>query len=423
CFSHGFKSKAAVSAYGSGLPAALCLENEEQKIMNPTTQKMHPVLPGGLTFSHVIELVERLARQLGLGAARRAVLLRLMRHTAPADWHDPGRDPVCFRAQQDLARELDISDRTLRLHEKGLEALGLIQIDTAANGRRSGRQLSGGRRLGINFRPILENLGRLLAMDAAHKEEMHQLSVLRLECSAAKRDVKRAIERLSDENAQHPALPDLLRRFASWPRRYAGFRCADDLARHLTEVNILLAEARACLACRRNTSGMAEAGLPAIANTTPKILERINAKETVSRPVPADPRKPRPDHGNGQGRDDLRWLTPEMVREIAGPDFRFCLEALFPTGEISERDLRSAAIMLLRDLGITDSAWEAALEQLGSLRASLSVLLIDANRAHPGAPTRSPGALLRGFTARDRRGEFNLAGALKGLLRRKRVSA
>ncbi|WP_192338635.1 replication initiation protein RepC [Paracoccus sp. PAR01] len=391
--------------------------------MNPTTQRMHPVLPGGLTLSHVIELVERLARQLGLGAARRAVLLRLMRHTAPADWHDPGRDPVCFRAQQDIARDLDISDRTLRLHEKGLEALGMIRIDTAANGRRSGRQLSGGRRLGINFRPILENLGRLLAMDAAHKEEMHRLSVLRLECSAAKRDVKRAIEQLLEDNAQHPALPDLSRRFASWPRRYAGFRCADDLARHLTEVEILLAEARACLACRRNTSGMAEAGLPAIETTTPKILERGNAGETVSRPVPADPRRPRPDKGRGQGRDDLHWLTPEVVREIAGPDFRFCLEALSPTGEVTERVLRSTAIMLLRDLGITDSAWEEALDQLGSLRASLAVLLIEANRDHPSAPVRAPGAMLRGFVTQDRRGELNLSGALKGLLRRKRVSA
>ncbi|WP_246185009.1 replication initiation protein RepC [Paracoccus aestuariivivens] len=374
-----------------------------------------------MTLSHIIELVERLARHLGLGAARRAVLLRMMRQTAPADWGDPGCDPVCFRAQQDLARDLGISDRTLRLHEKGLEVLGIIRIDTAANGRRSGRHLSHGRRLGINFRPLLENLGRLLAMDAEHREEAHRISVLRLECSAAKRDAKQAIEQLLELDPQHAALPELLRRFAAWPRRYAGFRCAENLACHLAEIDAVAAEARACLACCAETSAMAEAGLPAIGNATLKNLVRVDTRPTTP---PPDTRRPST-NGNAEEDkgDDLRWITPEIVKEMAGADFRFCLEALCPTGEITERALRSTAIMLLRDLGITESAWEEALDQLGSLRASLAVLLIEANREHPDVPVRNAGAMLRGFSARDRLGEFNLSGALKGLLRRKRAAA
>ncbi|MDS9469691.1 replication initiation protein RepC [Paracoccus sp. MBLB3053] len=389
----------------------------------PIVRVIYPVLPDGMTLGHVIELVERLARQLGLGAARRAVLLRMMRHTAPADWRDPGCDPVCFRAQQDLARDLGVSDRTLRLHEKGLEALGFIRVDTAANGRRSGRHLSHGRRLGINFRPLLENLGRLLEMDAEHREETHRISVLRLECSAAKRDAKQAIGNLLEQDPKHAALPDLLRRFSSWPRRYAGFRCSEDLACHLAAIDALLAEVRGYLACRPETSAMAEAELPAIGKTTPKNLVRAGSDQAAGRP-PVTPRHSK--RGNAEetrDRDDLNWLTPEMVREMAGSDFRFCLEALCPTGEITGRSLRSAAIMLLRDLGITEPAWEEALDQLGSLRASLTVLLIEANRDHPQAPVRVPGAMLRDFVARDRRGEFNLSGALKGLWRRKRDAA
>jgi len=391
--------------------------------MNAIARVTHPVLPEGMTFSHVIELVERLARHLGLGAARRAVLLRMMRQTAPADWCDPGCDPVCFRAQQDLACDLGISDRTLRLHEKGLEALGIIRIDTAANGRRSGRPLSHGRRLGINFRPLLENLGLLLAMDAEHREEAHRISVLRLECSAAKRDVKQAIERLLERDPQHAALPELLRRFTSWPRRYAGFRRSEDLARHLAEIDALLSEARDCLTCRAETSAMSEAELPAIGNTTLKNFVRVDTRPTTRRPMIMHRTSTSKIVEEGKDEVDLSWLTPKIVHEMAGSDFRFCLEAISSTGEITERALRSTAIMLLRDLGITDSAWEEALDQLGSLRASLAVLLIEANRDHPSAPVRAPGAMLRGFAAQDRLGEFNLSGALKGLLRRKRAAA
>jgi len=390
--------------------------------MTYSVSAAHPVLPKGMTLSHLIELIERLARHLGLSGARRAVLLRMMRQTAPADWLDPGRDPVCFRAQQDLARELGITDRTLRLHERALELLGLIRIDTAANGRRSGRQLSNGRRLGINFRPMLESLATLLALDADHRQEAHRISVLRLECSAAKRDVKKAIERLLESKPRHPMLPDLLRRFGSWPRRYASFRSAKDLAQHLAEVETVLEKARDCLGCHAKTSAKAEAEHPAITNTIPKILETVVADDGMSPRTSGDGASRSALNARAEQRhDDLSWLSPETVRAIAGPDFRFCLEATCPTGIITERTLRSAAIILLRDLGIADVVWQEALEQLGSFRAALAVLIIDANRDHPVAPIRTPGAVLRTMVARDRAGGLDLSGALRALKRRKWV--
>lgn len=74
----------------------------------------HPCLPCGMTLSHVIELIERVARHVGLGAQRREALLRMMRQTAPSDWTDSATDPVCFRSQQDLAQDLGITDRAVR---------------------------------------------------------------------------------------------------------------------------------------------------------------------------------------------------------------------------------------------------------------------------------------------------------------------
>ena len=120
--------------------------------------------------------------------------------------------------------------------------------------------------------------------------------------------------------------------------------------------------------------------------------------------------------------DDLSWLTPEKIRSIAGQNFRFCLDAICPVGEqMTDRHLRSVAIMLLPDLGINASAWEEALQVFGSMRAALAVLIIDANRNHPTHPIHSPGGALRAFTRLQLAGQFNLSGSLIGLVERSRA--
>lgn len=396
----------------------------------------HSCLPSGMTFSHVVELIERVGRHIGLGARRREALLRMMRQTAPTDWISSDRDPVCFRAQQDLAHDLGISDRAMRTHEHELAEIGLVTIDTTANGRRSGRMLPGGRRLGINFRPLIDRIGWLMDLDEAHRASTRRIVALRLECSAAKRDARQIVERLLETNPCHPKLPSYLQRLSAWPRRYGQFRCPNELDAHLSEIRVLSDEVRSELLCHQDSSGMAEPDVPAILNTTPKILEVCSgssanrwtarkraesetpdaapngAKNEEQSVGPADP------DGNP---DDLSWLTPAKVRAIAGQDFRYYLDAICPSDDtMSDRSLRSAAIMLLPDLGINPSAWESAMDVFGSLRAALAVLIIDANRHHPTHPIHSPGGALRAFTRLQLAGQFNLAGSLIGLVERSR---
>lgn len=105
---------------------------------------------------------------------------------------------------------------------------------------------------------------------------------------------------------------------------------------------------------------------------------------------------------------------------MAGPDFRYWLDSITDGGELTERALRSAAIGLRGDLGISPSAWEEAMEVFGSLRASLVVMVIDANRQRPIGPIHSPGGALRAFTRLQRAGQFNLPGSLMGVLKWKR---
>lgn len=261
------------------------------------------------------------------------------------------------------------------------------------------------------------------------------MSVLRLECSAAKHDVRQALGRLCQIRPDNPAVMDLHRELDSWPRRYANFRTVEDLAQHLDGIRQARKAAIELLECFDDSSGMSEVQIPAILNTTLKNPESCSGSSATIRPARtrADDNKTAGPNGPDASRekmigrvgpngnpDDLTWLTPQLILRIAGSDFRFYLEAHCPEGRITEEGLRSTAIMLLRDLGISESAWDEALAVFGSLRASLAIMVIEANRDHPTRPIHKPGGALRAFTRLQRQGGFNLAGSLIGLVERRR---
>lgn len=390
----------------------------------------HPCLPDGMGFNHVVELIERHARRVfGIGLARRDALMRMMRSTSTDDWINPGRDPVCYRAQQDIAAELGITDRALRIHERALEQLGLVEIDTGADGRRSGVELSGGRRLGINFRPLIERLELLDEIDYRHREEARRLQALRLECSALKRDVRRAIEALIERHPKHSDLPKILRAFAALPRRYAGFRSIEALEEHLSEIQAVHDQVIVLLSCREESSGVAEAQLPAIINTTLKDSVFCSGSSAYSRPA----RKRADDHkyggepcgspeciekddcrpGQGRKPELTETFTPRELYVMASDDMRLYLDAFTgPENSLEDWQFIKAAISILPDLGVHPTAWEEAAETMGNLAAALTILVIDANRFRAVEPVRQPGAMLRAMTRIARRGGLNLHGSL-----------
>lgn len=400
------------------------------------TTPAYPCLPEGLSLGGLIELIERIGRRCGLGAPREKALIRMIRSTASRDWTEADHDPVCYRRQTDLAKELGITERAMRAHEAALERLGFLRIETGANGRRSGRELTGGKRLGLNFRPLIERIGDLLAIDAQIRDDAERRIDLCLECSAAKRDVKQALDRLTAVDPDCGAIAELRDRYASWPQRYAGLRNIDAVAAHLAEIESVLSDALDLLSCRKETSGVAESGIPPIQNTNLNISESCSGSSAVTwpsrlrddsksfTPGPDGPDECREKIIGARGEDDnpndISWLTPDLVRDMAGPDFRYWLDSITDGGEMTERALRSAAIGLRGDLGISPSAWEEAMEVFGSLRASLVVMVIDANRQRPIGPIHSPGGALRAFTRLQRAGQFNLPGSLMGVLNWKR---
>lgn len=392
-----------------------------------------PCLPEGITISHVIELIERHGPRWNLWPGRRNVLIRMIRRTSPADWLSADRDPVCYLAQQDLARELGITDRALRIHETELDRSGLLIRDTAANGRRTGHVLANGRRLGLNLRPIIERIHELLELDAEAEAEASRVKSLRFECSAARKAAKSALEALLTTSPSHQRVAALLGLFQSWPRRYATFRSSEALEAHLADVFAFTDEVRKLLSdteCSAASSGRAESQLPAITNKNLNILEgetnTVDAAkantDASQKTAPGGAKGLEQDRNGWRGRntahDPLHW-TPKQVRAICGETVRFYLDSICPDIEmLTDRDLTKAVSLALRDLAITDEAAEDALQILGPHAATLAIILIDANRDHPAHPIRNPGGTLRSFCKLHQSGKLNLAGALASLLKR-----
>ena len=76
-----------------------------------------------------------------------------------------------------------------------------------------------------------------------------------------------------------------------------------------------------------------------------------------------------------------------------------------------------AANARIAPLKINITAWAAACDRMGRVRAALCVMLLDANRDHPTAPVLNPGGALRGMIKALNRSKLNLIGSLIGLHR------
>lgn len=403
----------------------------------PENQPQHPTLPEGMYLGHVKELLRRLRPVLELSRSRYDALLEMIESTASNDWHDPTRDAVCFRQQQDLARRLGKTDRAMRADEAALARAGFIENRSGNDGRRSGILLSGGQRLGISFAPLIERIPDLLSLRDEVDAEERQIAPLRLQASAARRELREALDRLVIAAPDHPEAAVLLNAYASLPRRYSAYRSTTDLKDHIRHVENTTDKVLNIITLSSKTSGAAESEIPAIIQSTNKpLLVSCNGSSVLKMPARkrADDKYSAAPNGaeekglenkyaaskDGDKTYDLDWLTPTILYSIASEECRFYLDAYRDGQSLTMRSFVKATTHRLSELGINSSAWDAAAEAMGNTRAALCVLVIDANRLHPTRPIHSPGGVLRAMTQRYANGKLNLAHSLIGLVNREK---
>lgn len=388
------------------------------------THATYPVLPEGMQRSQVEQLLSELAPAIGLSGARLHALLVMIGYTRPQAWTDPDDEPVCYASQVELAAALGLTERAVRSHEHALSRrLGLVEKRTAANGARS---RSGG--LGLVFSRLVALVPELLALRDRRRVDRARVQTLVRLRSSYFRHLRDGLAELHPARADDPAL-DLIRdAVLAWPASGAlrGLGLAA-LEAHVTEARRLCDDldavarhTRSGSGSSRETSGRADESFRSyLQDTTQEPLDSCN-REQVEHPVEAE-RSPEGDTPGSERQDAfVARLGPRRLYELAGEDFRLCLDmAAKPPERLGPLDFVAAAVHLLPPLGISGAAWRDAVEVMGDFRAALCVLVTDANRDHPLTPIRRPGGHLRALTQRHRVGQLNLVGSLIGLAERR----
>ena len=341
--------------------------------------------PPGLTRREVLALVDETGRALGITPACLQVLARMIGSTANDDWRDPERTPVYFGKQESLAERLGISARQIRNHERRLADLGLVAPSPLGNGHRSAAGS-----WGISLAPLRDRLAELLERRDELRATHARKRSLKVERSVARRRAMDLLRQATDAELRTPEIEMVAERVLKWPR-------ADRLLRlKLAELDGHVAEAV-------------------------KTVERLET--LLGAPRTADP------DAEGEGRRiravptaetlaKLGDLTdPAKLVEMATPQFRVHALAAGPPTEAS---VMAAAEARRGEIGVGWEPWAEAVETMGREVASMALLLIDANRSHPQNPVRKPAGALRGLARKFAVGQFNLAGGLIALERRRR---
>ena len=349
---------------------------------------LQPALPlaqaNSFTRSEVIGLLADIRRRLGLSAAALAVLQRLVASTDPDAWKLPDRSPVFFGAQDRLAERLCISARQLRAHERRLAAAGLLDRRTPANGFRSGPA-----GFGLSLQPLKERIHELIAMRDRLRAEADEKRALKARRLAAGRRIREALP--PDPESRSEVAARLAEAVDGWPR-------ADSL------LTMPVAELRA----------HAEAAEGLAAQLEAQALVEIGAIAEEDAPAEAAARAPQ----DAASVADL--LTRERILLMATPELRARLEAAGRRWGI--HDFLDAVEDRRAEIGISPDAWTQAVHEMGRPAAAATILLLDANRAHPERPVMNPGGALRGIVQKFRTGNFNLLGGLLAVERRSRKS-
>lgn len=395
----------------------------------------HPVLPGKLVRDDVMKTLRRLRRTLGISSARLDVLDAMIRQTDATAWTSPGAAPICYRRQMMIAEETGYCPRMIHECETYFEQIGFLTKDVGADGSR-GRFAGGLVTHGLCFSVLIERMPELIELDAERLAAIARRDGLRRQCSSARRMLSRTVLRLVELAPDAPETAEATAALAEFPARYSDF--AEDALETLVEnTRLAVSKALEFLDLQMNRSGVSEPGFrPHIHNKRHKKSEVCNGSTVDKRPA----RKRAEPDPNGFGPNGpthcdenkcatateshkpkpTATFTPRQIYGMASDAFRFYLDALRGDRAINELDLVLAAERMLIELQINPRIWDRAVEQMGDLRAALSVLVIDARRADPVRPIRSPGASLQSFIALDRAGRLNLSGSLIGLIERGR---
>lgn len=395
-----------------------------------------PNLPAGMVRDDVMKLLRALRQTLGISPARLEILDTMISKTDARAWTDPAKSPVCYARQKMVSEAAGYCDRAVRSAEAFFARLGLLEKRIGADGSRG---LFGGGQLaqGLDFTPLIERIGDLLALDAERRAAIHRRDVLRRQCSSARRALSGAVAELLMHAPDADGTRAVIEALAGFPARYADLS-ESALVGLLHTTLVAVGNARSLIELQKKDSGVPEPGVRHhIHDKTHSKIDPCNGSSVQTRPArtradaglsSAGPNGPPQCLENKACSPEVSHkpkltesFNPRKLYGIASDAFRFYLDAFQGDRDhLVELDFVLSAQRMLYELQVNALIWDEAVEVMGELRAALALLVIDARQHDLVRPIRSPGASLRTFIKLDRDGKLNLAGSLVGLAERQR---
>ncbi|PZX46953.1 replication initiation protein RepC [Cereibacter changlensis] len=384
----------------------------------------------------VAKLLRDVRPAFGFQSARMEALCRLMELTRPGDWTDPGVEPVCYMQQSQCADICNKTPRSLRDDEAAWVKARLVTKTTAANGSR-GCFYGGSLKQGICFSPLIAMVPTLIAMKKQMDARRAERTLLRRKISAARRIFKTALFELISLAPDHPEVKGLLQELSDLPRRYDVLsigelsqllesvdKCAHH-ALHLVDLQSKITD-QSAYRHRPHIQDTKE-DLSVICNGSPVDMQPSRKRDdgNPSEVAPAGTPSCRENNDGGGSRGHkpelLESFKPRQVYAACSDNMRLYLDTVKGDRALPDAlDFIRAAELMLRELGINQSAWDDACNAMGPIEAALSVIVIDAGQYRSSRPIHSPGGALRAFTRRHKAGQLNLTGSIIGMIERSR---
>lgn len=331
----------------------------------------HSGLPEGLAPFTLLNMLDRLRHQLGLGKGEIAYLRFAFTRLSPQDF---ARGHICaiwYKVGR-LADELGLSPRQICRIESALERLGFILRTARHNRSRDGRRAEDGRiaaAWGINFAPLIERAVEIRRLSQAAARRTERLKEDRARITALIREI-RDLDCAEALSAARAVLPRL---------RASEIGARESLEKVISALEAVLADFSAPI-------GQTSPSAAADENVRPDTKKKTNIK-TCSEALPTPQTTPA----------QLWLLASDGLREA----IRLYASALDPGRASGWQAIAMAARDRAMEHGVPAGDWQRSCDLLGEERVSLCLMLVDRNAER-----------------RDRYRVRNLPKAFGGMIRR-----
>ncbi|QYA10848.1 plasmid replication protein RepC [Agrobacterium larrymoorei] len=380
--------------------------------------------------AEIWSVTKRAMRCMKLNATAQMILEALVFRTFEDDWKDGAR-PIVWQQNAAIARAagLAVSTSTVRSALACLASHGLITYQDSGNCRRAGRRGADGKiefAYGIDLSILVSRHQELReladAHDAAHAE--------RVEARTAVQKLRRQIP----AHCQSAMVQQLLGRWPQFKRRYdrisrivgrTSSAPLDHLKRALRAYSSLLGQIQKAM-----LDNVQNENIDATASDSACLLETTTQPLSVS----CNGERHRASARSVNSHTDDGYAAEKIAYENDGGDFgtvQHKPEALRPRvyietvvkacpdvadfGHIeSWQDLVSVTGQLRGSLGISPQAWHEARARMGADNAAIALAIIIQKSA--GGHVRTPGAYLRGMTAKVADGTLHLDRTIHALI-------